>query len=49
LGDAVNANDVPYRETFPYVGLAHSGKDRRHIDPGEPLVIRASPSNLPIN
>lgn len=49
LGDAVNANDVPYRETFPYVGLAHSGKDRRHIDPGEPLVILASPSNLPIN
>jgi len=49
LGDAVNANDVPYRETFPYVGLAHSGKDRRHIDPGEPLVIPASPSNLPIN
>jgi hypothetical protein len=37
LGDAVNANDVPYRETFPYVGLAHSGKDRRHIDPGEPI------------
>lgn len=36
LGDAVNSNDVPYRETFPYVGLAHSGKDRRHIDPGEP-------------
>ncbi len=49
LGDAVNANDVPYRETFPYVGLAHSGKDRRHIDPGEPLVIPASPSNLPVN
>ena len=36
LGDGVNANDVPYRETFPYMGYAHSGRNRRHIDPGEP-------------
>ncbi len=35
LGDGVNANDAPYRETFPYVGLAHSGRDSRHGDPGE--------------
>ena len=35
VGDGVNKNDVPYRETFPYVGLAHSGVESRHIDPGE--------------
>ncbi len=36
LGDGVNANDVlPYRETFPYVKPAHSGRNRRHVDPGE--------------
>jgi hypothetical protein len=26
LGDGVNANDVPYQETFPYVAFAHSGR-----------------------
>lgn len=36
IGDGVNANDAPYRETFPYVGYAHSGRDSRHVDPGEP-------------
>ena len=36
VGDGVNQNDVPYRETFPYVGLAHSGVESRHIDTGEP-------------
>jgi len=36
VGDGVNSNDVPYRETFPYVGLAHSGVSSRHIDAGEP-------------
>jgi hypothetical protein len=36
LGDAVNANDKPYQQTFPYVGFAHSGRNSRHIDPGEP-------------
>ncbi len=35
VGDGVNQNDVPYRETFPYVGLAHSGVESRHIDTGE--------------
>ena len=35
IGDGVNANDVPYRESFPYLGLAHSGRDSRHVDPGE--------------
>lgn len=36
LGDGVNTNDKPYQETFPYVAFAHSGRDRRHVDPGEP-------------
>jgi hypothetical protein len=36
LGDGVNVNDVPYLAAFPYVGLSPSGRDRRHIDPGEP-------------
>jgi hypothetical protein len=35
LGDGVNVNDVPYLDAFPYVGLASSGRERRHIDPGE--------------
>ncbi|HRX71747.1 MAG: DUF4331 domain-containing protein [Candidatus Competibacteraceae bacterium] len=35
IGDGVNVNDVPYRESFPYLGLAHSGRDSRHVDPGE--------------
>ncbi len=35
VGDGVNTNDVPYRETFPYVGLAHSGLESRHVDTGE--------------
>lgn len=35
VGDGVNANDAPYRETFPYLGYAHSGVLSRHVDPGE--------------
>ena len=35
IGDGVNSNDVPYQEIFPYVGWAQSGRDSRHIDPGE--------------
>lgn len=35
IGDGVNTNDVPYQETFPYVSFAQSGRNRRHIDPGE--------------
>jgi hypothetical protein len=27
LGDAVDANDVPFRSTFPYLALPHSGSD----------------------
>jgi len=36
LGDGVNVNDQPYRTDFPYVADAPSGRDRRHLDPGEP-------------
>jgi hypothetical protein len=36
LGDGVNVNDVPLKDTFPYVAWAQSGRQRRHIDPGEP-------------
>jgi hypothetical protein len=36
LGDGVNVNDTAYKTSFPYVGEAPSGRDRRHIDPGEP-------------
>ena len=35
VGDGVNANDAEYRETFPYVGYAHSGVESRHVDPNE--------------
>jgi len=36
LGDGVNVNDAPYRTVFPYLADAPSGRDRRHLDPGEP-------------
>ncbi len=35
LGDGVNSNDTAYRTSFPYLGDAPSGRDRRHIDPTE--------------
>jgi len=35
LGDGVNVNDAPYMTDFPYMAFAPSGRDRRHIDPGE--------------
>ena len=36
LGDGVNVNDAPLQDGFPYVGLCPNGRNRRHIDPGEP-------------
>jgi hypothetical protein len=36
LGDGVNVNDAPYRNVFPYLADCPSGRDRRHLDPGEP-------------
>jgi hypothetical protein len=35
LGDGVNVNDLPYRNSFPYLANAPSGRTRRHVDPGE--------------
>jgi hypothetical protein len=35
LGDGVNVNDAPYRNTFPYLADAPSGRDRRHANPGD--------------
>jgi hypothetical protein len=45
IGDAVNANDMPYRTTFPYVGFAHNGRNSRHGDPGEPGCGGTCPTN----
>ncbi len=36
LGDGVNVNDTAYRTAFPYMGNAPDGRNRRHVDPGEP-------------
>jgi hypothetical protein len=36
LGDGVNVNDAPYRTEFPYLANAPDGRNRRHLDPGEP-------------
>jgi Domain of unknown function (DUF4331) len=36
LGDGVNVNDGSYRASFPYLRNAPSGRNHRHIDPGEP-------------
>lgn len=36
LGDGVNVNDAPYRSQFPYLANCPDGRNRRHIDPGEP-------------
>ena len=45
IGDGVNRNDVEYRETFPYVAAAHSGRDSAHVDPGEPGCTGVCPVN----
>jgi hypothetical protein len=49
LGDGVNTNDIPYRETFPYVAFAQSGRNRRHIDPGEAGCTMDAGSPCPVN
>lgn len=49
IGDGVNTNDVPYQETFPYVAFAQSGRNRRHIDPGEPGCTMGTGAPCPIN
>jgi len=52
IGDAVNTNDRPYQETFPYVSFANSGRNSRHQDPGtsgcgQPIVPFAA-TNCPV-
>lgn len=49
LGDGVNVNDAPYNGAFPYVGYAPSGRDRRHIDPGEPGCTAGGGAPCPVN
>jgi hypothetical protein len=49
IGDGVNTNDVPWQETFPYVAFAQSGRDRRHIDPGEPGCTMNTGASCPLN
>ncbi|MCA9540579.1 MAG: DUF4331 domain-containing protein [Myxococcales bacterium] len=36
LNDGVNGNDVPYMNTFPYLGQPHEGFVHRHDDPPPP-------------
>jgi hypothetical protein len=36
LGDGVNVDDSDYHDAFPYIGSSPDGRNRRHIDPGEP-------------
>jgi hypothetical protein len=49
LGDGVNTNDLPYQETFPYVAFAHSGRNSRHIDPGEDGCTKNAGAPCPID
>ena len=49
LGDGVNTNDVPYQEVFPYLAWAQSGRQRRHIDPGEPGCTMGAGAACPTN
>lgn len=45
IGDGVNTNDASYSSMFPYLGLAHSGRNSRHIDPNEPGCTGICPQN----
>jgi hypothetical protein len=47
LGDGVNVNDVPYRASFPYLANAPAGRNRRHVDPGEPACTPAFGGGAP--
>ena len=49
IGDGVNTNDMPYQEVFPYVAFAQSGRERRHIDPGEPGCSMGAGNPCPVN
>jgi hypothetical protein len=45
IGDGVNAPDVPPQETFPYVHYAYSGRDSRHVSPGDPTGCGTQPNS----
>ncbi len=49
LGDGVNVNDAPYRSSFPYLANAPSGRNHRHIDPGEPGCTAGAGAPCPSN
>jgi len=49
LGDGVNINDVADRTEFPYMADAPSGRNRRHVDPGEPGCAGAPGGICPVN
>ena len=49
LGDGVNVNDVPFHTTFPYLADAPSGRNRRHIDPGEAGCTMGAGAACPFN
>jgi hypothetical protein len=46
IGDGVNAPDVPPQETFPYVHYAYSGRESRHISPGDPTGCGDQPNSF---
>ena len=50
LGDGVNVNDVVYPDRFPYLADGPSGRDSRHVDPGEPgcFAVAADQSLTPV-
>ncbi len=49
LGDGVNVNDFPFRTDFPYLADSPSGRNRRHIDPGEPGCTGGSGPPCPVD
>lgn len=49
LGDGVNSNDVQFRTTFPYLADSPSGRQRRHIDPGEAGCTQGAGAACPTN
>jgi hypothetical protein len=50
LGDGVNVDDMPVRDSFPYVAPAHDGRNSRHVDPGEQgCETTAGPIECPID
>lgn len=47
IGDGVNANDLAYQETFPYVAFSQNGRNSRHVDPTEAGCADKNPPFLP--